>query len=220
MVDLTNLEFGKLKVIRLSGKRCGKTTWFCRCSCGKEKDIYSFYLVRGEVISCGCEKRIKKSERKKLEYKNKEKIIVLKKISKIYNNIKQRCYNKKNPNYKNYGFLGIKMCDEWLNDKSKFIEWCIKNGFEDSKELDKDIKCKKLGIIPHLYSPNTCSFVTKKQNLNAIKVNHILEYNGIVLNTSEWAEKLDLKIGTIYARIRNNWTIEEILGYTKRGYKK
>lgn len=37
-------------------------------------------------------------------------------------NIKYRCYNPKNPSYKNYGARGIKMCDRWLNSFENFLE--------------------------------------------------------------------------------------------------
>ena len=44
---------------------------------------------------------------------------------KIYNTwvkIKQRCYNPKNKDYKNYGGRGIKVCDRWLDSFDKFLE--------------------------------------------------------------------------------------------------
>ena len=40
-----------------------------------------------------------------------------------YCNIKQRCYNKNNPAYKNYGGRGIKMFEKWINDLVSFIEY-------------------------------------------------------------------------------------------------
>ncbi len=37
-------------------------------------------------------------------------------------NMKQRCYNKNNIGYKNYGGRGIKICDRWLNSFENFYE--------------------------------------------------------------------------------------------------
>lgn len=55
--DLTGERFGKLLVIRDSGKRrsgSGGVIWHCRCDCGQEKDIRQDALLSGASVSCGC----------------------------------------------------------------------------------------------------------------------------------------------------------------------
>ena len=41
-------------------------------------------------------------------------------LNNIFTNMKQRCYNPKNNNYKFYGARGITVCDEWLNAEKAF----------------------------------------------------------------------------------------------------
>jgi hypothetical protein len=77
-------------------------------------------------------------------------------IYSIYRGVKSRCYNKNEKAYKNYGGRGITMCDEWLNDVTKFYEWAMSNGYSDELTLDKDYLCNKLNIYPKIYSPETC----------------------------------------------------------------
>lgn len=36
-------------------------------------------------------------------------------------NMKQRCYNEKNPEYVNYGGRGIIVCDRWINSFKTFL---------------------------------------------------------------------------------------------------
>jgi hypothetical protein len=36
-------------------------------------------------------------------------------LNNTFNDMKQRCYNPKNKNYKEYGGRGITICDEWLD---------------------------------------------------------------------------------------------------------
>jgi hypothetical protein len=50
-------------------------------------------------------------------------------INKVYHplyptwsNLKQRCYNFNNKDYKHYGARGIKVCDRWFNSFSNFLE--------------------------------------------------------------------------------------------------
>jgi hypothetical protein len=41
----------------------------------------------------------------------------------LWKNIKQRCYNKNNSSYKNYGARGIKMHEPWFNDFQTFFDY-------------------------------------------------------------------------------------------------
>lgn len=56
MEDLTGRRFGKLVAMRPGSKtKSGRTTWVCRCDCGKEKEILAYSLKCGDTRSCGCE---------------------------------------------------------------------------------------------------------------------------------------------------------------------
>ena len=72
--------------------------------------------------------------------------------------MKQRCYRKKNDNYKYYGGKGIKICDEWKNDFLNFFEWSIKNGWNTKLEIDRIDSNKN-------YCPDNCRFITKRENI-------------------------------------------------------
>lgn len=81
-----------------------------------------------------------------------------------WNDIKRRCYDKTRKDYKRYGGKGVIMCDEWKNDFESFYNWCINNGYKEGLALDKDYLCEKNNISPKVYSPETCMFVTLKEN--------------------------------------------------------
>ena len=82
----------------------------------------------------------------------------------IWNGIKQRCYSPKRKDYPRYGGIGVTMAEEWKNDSSAFITWCLEHGWTEDLEVDKDIKCNELNITPAIYSPDTISFVTPSRN--------------------------------------------------------
>lgn len=80
-----------------------------------------------------------------------------KRLNVIYKGMKTRCYNSNFPQYKNYGQKGIKICDEWLNNKYEFIKWSLKNGYKKGLTIDR--------INPNLdYCPTNCRWISKSLN--------------------------------------------------------
>jgi len=51
--DLTGQRFGALTVLSREPD-CERTSWRCKCDCGKEYVALSTNLLRGAVTSCGC----------------------------------------------------------------------------------------------------------------------------------------------------------------------
>ena len=81
-----------------------------------------------------------------------------------------RCYSDKSmdrsPSYKR-----VTVCPRWLCFQNFCDDLHMVPGYElwRSKfgyELDKDILCERHNINPKIYSPTTCMFITKKENLS------------------------------------------------------
>ena len=56
-----------------------------------------------------------------------------------------------------YADRGIRVCDEWLNDRTAFFDWAFANGYSDDLQIDREKN--DLG-----YSPDNCRWVTPKEN--------------------------------------------------------
>lgn len=87
-----------------------------------------------------------------------------------WRSMKDRCYNTASPSYPMYGGKGVTICDEWRNSFGPYRDWCLDNGYSFNLELDKDIGSNRLGISPAIYSPETCTFVTKERNMQATRL--------------------------------------------------
>jgi len=163
-IDLAGQEFNRLTVNKyVSTNKYGQSMWLCRCECGKEIVVMSSNLKNGAVKSCGClrnEKRIKNGKLNKTHTHS-----VGGKASKTYrawSDMKQRCNNKNNPCYKDYGSRGITVCKRWLG-KNGFINFLFDMGESpEGKSLDR-INNNKLA---NGYSPKNCRWATRKEQAN------------------------------------------------------
>ena len=84
-------------------------------------------------------------------------------LYKLWGHIKERCYNKNNTNYKNYGGRGIIVCDEWKDNFKLFYDWAINNNYNYNLTIDRIDGNGN-------YEPDNCRFVTTSiQNRNKKK---------------------------------------------------
>ena len=60
-----------------------------------------------------------------------------KRLYKIWEQMKYRCYNPKCINYKRYGGRGIEVCEEWKNDFQDFYDWSMTHGYLDNLTIDR-----------------------------------------------------------------------------------
>jgi hypothetical protein len=125
-VDILGKRFGRIVVIEKTAKRSQESiVWKCRCDCGKETFVSTGNLRSGNTVSCGCFRR----EKTKLSFQ-KHGCTANDRVTKEYRTwdaMKERCYNPKCKQFKNYGGRGIKVCDEWLHSFENFLAYLKAN---------------------------------------------------------------------------------------------
>jgi hypothetical protein len=152
---ITGQVFGRLTVLGFAGSSHNPygTLWHCRCTCGNTVTVHRAYLKRGSTRSCGC-LRIETTRKLKFSHgethNRKESTELM-----TYKAAKQRCNNKKNVGYKNYGGRGIRFK---FKSFSQFL-----------KELGRRPRGKMLDRIDNNghYEPGNVRWVTRlEQNRN------------------------------------------------------
>ena len=177
-------KFGKLEVVAKLKKRNDKGLIRYRsvCQCGNTVKCTGSVLRMGRSTSCGC-------SRKKHNHSGNKKS----KTYRCYHNMINRCYDRKNKSYKDYGSRGIKVCSRWRG-KDGFI-----NFLEDMGEAPKNLSIDRINNSKG-YTPKNCKWSTgQEQNLNSRR-NVIVEYKGAMMPLSKAAVLAGLKPRLVFCR--------------------
>ncbi len=128
-----------------------KRKFLCLCDCGIKTIVRMSDMKSGRTQSCGC--------------LNIEKISSIKRTHNLHHTnlysrwkgMKKRCYNPNEPQFRDWGGRGIRVCDEWGNDFKVFYDWAMSNGYEKGLQLDRINNDGN-------YEPNNCRWVTQAEN--------------------------------------------------------
>ena len=210
--DITGMQFGSLTALSPVSKQGSMVVWEYRCACGKlheaRANTVTYLAKKGdtEVPSCGCIELARKTKHGFRTAKNTHPAY------RAYRGMMSRCYLASDSNYKWYGAVGVTVCDEWKGNPEAFVKWALDNGWKKGMHVDKDILSDAKQIHPHIYSPETCQWVSAKKNvgyatnrdnfgkhpnvrLSHQQVEELLELfnSGEETNTARLAERVNLK---------------------------
>lgn len=194
--DITGEKYGKLTVLgRDYTKGTKMAYWVCECDCGEIISARGTRLKDGTTNSCGCDKNrytnYNVSKRTSNLYTRTQ--LSETRLYKIWQGMKERCYNPKDDKYKYYGAKGIKVCDEWQNAYS-FIAWAIENGYIKGFTIDR--------IDPNKdYSPSNCRWANNFTQSNNRTSNKLLTIDGNTLTIAQWCRVYDIPESTVRNRL-------------------
>jgi hypothetical protein len=182
--DRVGEKYGNLVVVEDSGEKNkrNKILWLCRCDCGNEILLGSEQLSRGKT-SCGCVA--------------KRPTIYKMKFYPTWSAMINRCYNRSNKNYFNYGGRGIGVCDEWRDDYFPFHRWAA-TMWKSGLSLDR---IDNNGW----YSPENCRYTRSIIQMNNRAITVKFEINGITKPLRTWVDEYGANRDLVYKRIKAGW---------------
>lgn len=193
------MKFGRLTVIGFKHKG-KKWYWECNCECGGKVVQQAYAIRNGHTLSCGCYQKERASEANLTHGQTETRLY------RIYNGMKNRCYNEKQSNYRNYGARGIHICEKWLNNFQAFYDWAVSNGYADDLSIDRIDNTKG-------YSPDNCKWATRAEQQRNTTRNNLFTYAGRTQTITDWAKERGLNFHTVEHRIhRKGMSVKDALG--------
>lgn len=190
--------YGRLVVIKAAESKNGKARWVCKCSCGKELVVGGDSLRNKGTKSCGCLNKDTCGDIFRTHGLSKTRLYT------IYNDMKQRCYNKNSSEYNIYGGKGIKICDDWLLSFKNFYDWAILNGYDKTFSLDRIDGNKN-------YTPENCRWATRKTQAVNRKTTIFIEDDGVKICLKDFCKKRNLKYKLVQSRLKKGQSLDVVI---------
>jgi hypothetical protein len=212
-------RFGRLTVLRRSTSHDKQDRWMCACDCGRETVSIGFCLRGGQSKSCGCVAAEKAKQRwadpetraKMLatlpKPKNKRHGMSKHRAYRTWSDMKQRCLNKSNSWYPEYGGRGIQVDERWL---------CFDSFWEDMGSswgpgMSLGRKDNDLG-----YNKENCRWETSAQQMSNTRANVYIKTPLGQMTLSDAARTYRLSVGCIKYRMSVGMKDEELIKSSQR----
>lgn len=181
-VDIAGMIFNDIQVIKYFYSKNGIKYWQCKCHCGNTFITRGNSIKYGKTRSCGC---IRNYVCRKPYHGGTGTSLFSK-----WKNMRMRCLCASSTRYKDYGGRGITVCDEWKNNFETFRDWSFNNGYNDNLTIERiDVNGN--------YEPSNCKWIPLKEQANNTRKTRYIEHNGEKLKLKEFAEKYNLKYGSM-----------------------
>ncbi len=208
LINLVGKKFGRLLVIGKAEPLNGHTRWHCKCDCGNECIVQGSSLKSGNTQSCGCYK-VENAKKLYSTVRQNDKHLYA-----VWNGMKQRCLNKNNKSYSNYGGRGIKVDEKWINSYEVFYNWATSAGYKKGMEIDRIDNNGN-------YCESNCRFVSKEVQANNKRNVKVYTINGVTKTLPQWCREYNQNYYLVRQRVyKLGWTIENALLLPTRTVRK
>jgi hypothetical protein len=125
---------------------------------------------------------------------------------KTWQDMLARCRNPSHRQYHHYGGRGITVCSRWTRSFSNFLldmgrrpDGCSINRVDNNGPYSKD----------------NCQWSTKIEQVNNMRSNRVITFNGQTRTMAQWGRLLGINYGTLTKRFSRGMPVEKALAISR-----
>jgi hypothetical protein len=203
--NLLGTRYERLTVIA-DGGRCPKQNilWLCQCDCGNTTLAFAYDLRGGKVKSCGC--YAADAARGRAKHGMARAGAARSSEYNVWSTLVQRCTNRNDRNWGNYGGRGITVTKRWR----VFENFLEDMGCRPSPKHSIDRINNDKG-----YSKRNCRWATREEQSRNRRGNVFITVRGKTLCLTDWASNLGVSRQALFywkkKGVDYGYTIKRIL---------
>ena len=181
--------------------------WLVQCSCGtKPFELSDQFLQNGAKACRSCTHSGENNSKR--THGESDAVIRGKRSTaspeyRCWKAIKNRCYNQKAKQYKDYGGRGIRICKRWFDSFENFLDDMGRKPSRSHSIQRRDNNGD--------YSPENCYWATDEEQRRNKRTTKWITINGEIKSRIEWLEILGVKKSTFNWRKKRGWSDKEAL---------
>lgn len=192
--------------------------YLCRCQCGTERLVSAAHLKRGKILSCGCYSRERvaiekaasgldpkpKGPSRKFSPDVKSRPLTI--LYRKWRGMIDRCYNPESEKYRDYGERGVRVCEEWRDNRWLFYKWAYESGYAVGLTIErKDVNGD--------YCPSNCMWIPFHDQMRNMRQSRWVSAFGETKLIADWARdpRCSVSPRRLYKRIDSGWPIEKAI---------
>lgn len=182
--DLTGQTFSRLTALRRveNAPGYGQARWLFRCECGTEIVTFGYNVCHGRQRSCGCYHTDNPSRLRHGAAGTPE--------HSTWIHIRQRCGNKSNKRYSDYGGRGIKVCARWN---------VFENFLADMGERPPGMTIERIDNDGN-YEPDNCRWASRREQVRNRRKSNPYTFHGKTQGLAYWADEKGLPYKVLWFR--------------------
>ena len=203
--DYAGIRFDRLTAVELVSRenKYNDHEWRFVCDCGNSVVLRIKSVRSGHTGSCGCKAKELLSARNTTHGLSK----VRREEYRSWKDMRGRCNNLGDSDYKDYGGRGIAVCREWES---------FDRFFSDMGEKPKGATLDRIDVNGN-YEARNCRWATAKEQANNKRTNVYICIGGVEKTLQEWSDVYGVRRETARWRMKQGWPIESV--FSKADYR-
>lgn len=196
--DYTGQRFGRLTaqlMVERGDRPENNHLWRFACDCGRVVDARIKNVRSGHTQSCGCLHAELMAQRNTTHGLSRAK----RREYRSWKDMRARCRNPNDSDYKDYGGRGISVCDRWED---------FENFYADMGDRPNGMTLDRIEVNGN-YEPSNCRWAPHKVQANNKRSNHLIELNGETRTLQAWCDKLGIEPSKVRYRLKAGCTPDQ-----------